>query len=115
MPNVSKGTVRPVSGSAALGRATAPGQLARSGSESYLHRLADADRSRARQVRELIVLVREYGPDAEATAVSQPDAAGAIGADFATGIRAKSNCSDCDRTPVACRPMRSETTTSGQT
>jgi hypothetical protein len=31
-------------------------------SESYLRRLADTDRSLARQVRELLLLIREYGP-----------------------------------------------------
>ncbi len=36
--------------------------------EDYLRRLADTDRSLARQVRELLSLVREYGPDAVARA-----------------------------------------------
>src|SRR5215469_1304436 len=38
--------------------------------ESYLRRLADTDRSLARQVRELLALIREYGPEAVAAALS---------------------------------------------
>jgi hypothetical protein len=37
--------------------------------ELYLRRLADTDRSIARQVRELLALVREYGPEAVAAAL----------------------------------------------
>jgi hypothetical protein len=39
-------------------------------SESYLRRLADTDRSLTRQVRELRLLIREYGPDAVAAAIA---------------------------------------------
>src|SRR5205807_7770915 len=35
-------------------------------SEIYLRRLADTDRSLARQVRELLALIRDYGPEAVA-------------------------------------------------
>lgn len=55
-------------------------------SESYLRRLADTDRSLARQVRELLVLIREYGPDAVAAALSKAHAAGAFGADYIANI-----------------------------
>ncbi|MBI2318093.1 MAG: IS21 family transposase, partial [Betaproteobacteria bacterium] len=54
--------------------------------EEYLRRLADTDRSLSRQVRELLVLIREYGPDATATAISQAHAAGAFGADYIGNI-----------------------------
>jgi hypothetical protein len=50
--------------------------------ELYLQRLADTDRSLGRQVRELLDLVREYGPEAVATAMHQAHAAGAFGADY---------------------------------
>ena len=55
-------------------------------SESYLRRLADTDRSLTRQVRELLLLVREYGPEAVAAAVDQAHAAGAFGADYIANI-----------------------------
>jgi hypothetical protein len=47
----------------------------------YLERLADTDRSLSRQVRELFVLVREYGPEAVAAAIAKAHAARAFGAD----------------------------------
>jgi transposase len=55
-------------------------------SESYLRRLADTDRSLARQVRELLDLTREYGPDAVAAALAQAHAAGAFGADYIANL-----------------------------
>lgn len=55
-------------------------------SESYLRRLADTDRSLTRQVRELLLLVREYGPEAVAAAVTQAHAAGAFGADYIANL-----------------------------
>jgi transposase len=54
--------------------------------QSYLERLADTDRSLTRQVRELFVLIREYGPEAVAGAVSKAHAAGAFGADYVGNI-----------------------------
>jgi hypothetical protein len=55
-------------------------------SEEYLRRLADTDRSLARQVRELVDLIREYGPEAVAAALSKAHAAGAFGADYIANI-----------------------------
>src|SRR6516225_5272254 len=55
-------------------------------SEIYLRRLADTDRSLARQVRELLALVRDYGPEAVAAAVGKAHAAGAFGADYIANI-----------------------------
>jgi len=54
--------------------------------ELYLQRLADTDRSLGRQVRELLNLVREYGPEAVATAMHQAHAAGAFGADYIANL-----------------------------
>ena len=54
--------------------------------ESYLRRLADTDRSLARQVGELLSLVREYGPDAVSAALSKAHAAGAFGADYIANL-----------------------------
>jgi len=54
--------------------------------ESYLRRLAETDRSLVRQVRELLALVREYGPEAMTAALSQAHAAGAFGADYIANL-----------------------------
>lgn len=54
--------------------------------EQYLRRLADTDRSVARQVRELFSLIREYGPEAVSAALSKAHAAGAYGADYIANI-----------------------------
>jgi transposase len=55
-------------------------------SEEYLRRLATTDRSLIRQVRELLTLIREYGPDAVAAALAKAHAAGAFGADYIANI-----------------------------
>jgi transposase len=55
-------------------------------SEAYLRGLADTDRSLTRQVRELLLLIREYGPDAVAAAITQAHAAGAFGAGYIANL-----------------------------
>jgi len=55
-------------------------------SEEYLRRLAATDRSLARQVRELVDPISEYGPEAVAAALSKAHAAGAFGADYIANI-----------------------------
>lgn len=47
-------------------------------SEIYLRRLADTDRSLARQVRELLALIRDYGPEAVAAACWQSPCGGSL-------------------------------------
>jgi transposase len=54
--------------------------------ESYLRRVADTDRSLARTIRELLALVRQYGPDAVTAALKKAEAAGAFGADYIANI-----------------------------
>jgi transposase len=54
--------------------------------ELYLQRLANTDRSLERQVRELLLLVRDYGPEAVATALRKAHAAGAFGADYIANL-----------------------------
>jgi hypothetical protein len=54
--------------------------------ELYLHRLADTDRCLAPQVRELLALIREYGPEAVGAALSKAHAAGAFGAGYIANI-----------------------------
>jgi transposase len=54
--------------------------------EEYLRQLADTDRSLARQVRELLLLIRDYGPEAVAAALQKAHAARAFGADYIANI-----------------------------
>lgn len=54
--------------------------------EDYLRRLADTDRSLIRQVRELLALIRQYGPDPVADALEKAHAARAFGADYIANI-----------------------------
>jgi hypothetical protein len=48
--------------------------------EAYLQELAGSDRVLSRQIRELIKLVREYGPDPVRAAIQKAHTAGAFGA-----------------------------------
>jgi len=55
-------------------------------SEEYLRQLANTDRSLSRQIRELLILVRDYGPNAVAAAIEKARAARAFGADYIANI-----------------------------
>ena len=61
-------------------------QLLGPNSEYYLRKLAETDRSLTRQVRELLELVRDYGPDSVAAALEKAYAARAFGADYIANI-----------------------------
>jgi hypothetical protein len=54
--------------------------------EEYLHELAGSDRVLSRQIRELVNLVREYGPDSVRAAIEKAHQAGAFGADYISNI-----------------------------
>ena len=54
--------------------------------EYYLRKLAETDRSLTRQVRELLELVRDYGPEAVAASIEKAYAAQAFGADYIANI-----------------------------
>jgi len=54
--------------------------------ESYLRGLAATDRSLARQINELLFLVRQYGPDPVIAAVRKAHSVGAFGADYIANI-----------------------------
>lgn len=60
--------------------------------EDYLRRLADTDRSLSRQIRELLDLVREYGPEAVTAALVTAHAARAFGADYIANILRQQQC-----------------------
>jgi hypothetical protein len=54
--------------------------------ESYLHGLAETDRSLTRQINELLLLVREYGPEPVSAAIAKAQSVGAYGADYIANI-----------------------------
>lgn len=54
--------------------------------ESYLREIAHTDRSLARQVRELLELIRGYGPEPVTAAMQKAHAARAFGADYIANI-----------------------------
>jgi hypothetical protein len=55
-------------------------------SEYYLRKLAETDRSLARQIRELLELIRDYGPESVAAALEKAYAAQAFGSDYIANI-----------------------------
>jgi hypothetical protein len=54
--------------------------------EYYLRKLAETDRSLTRHIRELLELVRDYGPQAVASAIEKAYTARAFGADYIANI-----------------------------
>jgi len=54
--------------------------------EAYLRDMADTDRSLARQISELLELIRQYGPEGVASAIEKASAARAFGADYVANI-----------------------------
>lgn len=54
--------------------------------EAYLRCLAETDRSMTYQIRHLLALVRQYDPEAVASAFAKAQAAGAFGSDYVANI-----------------------------
>jgi hypothetical protein len=54
--------------------------------EAYLRAMADTDRSLARQLSELLELIRQYGPEGVASAIEKASAARAFGAEYVANI-----------------------------
>jgi transposase len=54
--------------------------------EAYLREIADSDRALSRQLRELLELIRQYGPEPVAHAIEKASAARAFGADYIANI-----------------------------
>jgi hypothetical protein len=54
--------------------------------EAYLRDMADTDRSLHRQIRELLELIRQYGPEDVADAIGKAAEAHAYGADYVANI-----------------------------
>lgn len=74
--------------------------------QTYLRGLADTDRALARQVTELLELVRLYGPEAVAAAVDKAQAAGAFGADSVARLLAQEASPRPVQEPVQLRDPR---------
>ncbi|MDQ6760799.1 MAG: IS21 family transposase [Acidobacteriota bacterium] len=62
------------------------GLCSRSLVEAYLRDMADTDRSLARQISELLELIRQYGPEDVAGAIEKASGARAFGADYVANI-----------------------------
>jgi hypothetical protein len=74
--------------------------------EAYLRDLADADRSLARQISELLELIRQYGPEIVASALEKAVAARALGADYVANIVRQQQSPRRPQPPVPLRdPM----------
>jgi hypothetical protein len=77
-----------------------------------LRGLANSDRSLARQIAELLALIRQYGPDAVAAAIRAAQAAGAFGADYVGNILRQRQARRDPQPPVQLRnPQLNELTT----
>lgn len=80
--------------------------------EAYLRGLADTDRSLARQIAELLELIRQFGPDAVAGAVGRAQAAHAFGADYIANILRQQQCPRRTQPPLQLRnPLLNELVT----
>ncbi len=80
--------------------------------ESYLRGLAETDRSLTRQIRELLALVRQYGPEAVTAALGKAHAAGAFGADYIANILLQEHSPREQQPPLRLRdPLLNELTT----
>jgi len=80
--------------------------------ESYLRQMAETDRSLARQIRELLALVRQYSPEAVAAALGKAHAAGAFGADYIANILLQEHSPREQQPPLRLRdPLLNELTT----
>src|SRR5438270_6919883 len=71
--------------------------------EAYLRDLADIDRSLARQLTELLELIRQYGPDAVPGATRKASTARAFGADYIANIVRQQQSPRRSQPPVPLR------------
>ena len=74
--------------------------------ETYLRGLADTDRSMTSQLRQLLTLVREYGPGALASALTKAQAAGAFGSDYVANILIQEHSSREPQPPLRLRDSK---------
>lgn len=80
--------------------------------ESYLRGLAETDRALSHQIRELLALVRQYGPEAVGFALQKAHSAGAFGADYIANILLQEHSPREQQPPLRLRdPLLNELTT----
>jgi hypothetical protein len=60
--------------------------------EAYLRDIAETDRALSRQLIELLELIRQYGPEAVASAIERASSARAFGADYVANILRQQQC-----------------------
>ena len=71
--------------------------------EAYLRDMADSDRSLARQIGEILELIRQYGPDVVAGAIEKASAARAWGAEYVANIVRQQQAPRRPQPPVPLR------------
>jgi hypothetical protein len=74
--------------------------------EAYLRDLADTDRSLGRQISELLELMRQYGPEAVASAIEKATGARAFGADYTANILRQQQSPRRPQPPLQLRDPR---------
>jgi len=79
------------------------GLCSRSLLEAYLRDMADSDRSLARQIGEILELIRQYGPDVVASAIEKASAARAWGAEYVANIVRQQQAPRRPQPPVPLR------------
>lgn len=80
--------------------------------EAYLRDMADTDRSLARQITELLELIRQYGPEDVASSIEKAAQARAFGADYVAGILRQQHAPRRPQPPLRLRdPRLNELTT----
>jgi hypothetical protein len=74
--------------------------------ESYLRGLAGTDRSMTHQIRILLALLRQYGPEAVTAAMTRAEAAGAFGADYVSNILLQERSPRAQQPPLQLKDPR---------
>jgi hypothetical protein len=82
------------------------GLCSRSLVEAYLRDMADSDRSLARQIGEILELIRQYGPEGVASAMEKASAARAWGAEYVANIVRQQQAPRRPQPPVPLRDPR---------
>jgi hypothetical protein len=88
------------------------GMCSRALVEAYLRDMADTDRSLARQISELLELIRQYGPEDVASSIEKAAQARAFGADYVASILRQQHAPRRPQPPLRLRdPRLNELTT----
>jgi len=74
--------------------------------EAYLRDMADTDRALSRQLAEILELVRQYGPEPVADAITKASAARAFGADYIANILRQQQSPRQTQPPLRLRDPR---------